>query len=227
MWEVRPTWENLVPDRFLNLMTEAEAADFLGVPVEAVALWAREGRLLVAARSEGGQLLFYRWRVEQDGAALAAFAPIRWLSGRRRGQQTAPPSDYGALACGCRLSPSPGRLCRTGAALLAAASLSEDIAATVSDDAFLRKLAGLCRDALARHVAGPLAERSGPLPPPPLPLEVVAAIERLEGREPDSAEVVGGDCASAGGTATSPPVRPIPRLPSAPANDTGSEVHAT
>ena len=35
-------------------------------------LWAREGKLLAAARTEGGQLLFYRWRVEHDGAALAA-----------------------------------------------------------------------------------------------------------------------------------------------------------
>jgi hypothetical protein len=207
-----------VPNRFLSLMTEDEAADFLGVPVEAVALWAREGRLLAAARSEGGQLLFYRWRVEQDGAALAAFAPIRWPSSRHRGPQTARPSNHGTLACGCRLSPAPGRLCRTGAALLAAASLSEDIAATVSGDAFLRKLAGLCRDALARHLASPLAERSGPPRPPPLPLEVATAIERLEGREPDSVEVVGGDCGSAEGAGASLPAQPIPRFAPSSAN---------
>jgi hypothetical protein len=214
-------------DRFPSLMTEAEAADFLGVPVEAVALWAREGRLLAAARSEAGQLLFYRWRIVRDAAALAAFVPIRWPSDRRRGQQTAPTSDHGALACGCRLSPAPGRLCRTGAALLAAASLSEDIAATVSDDALLRKVTSLCRDALSRHLAGPLADRSGPPPPPPLPLKVVAAIERLEGREPDSAEVVVGDCVPAEGADASPPVRLIPRFTPAPANEASSEVRAT
>jgi hypothetical protein len=60
---------------FPQLLTEAEAAEWLGVPIEAVAMWARDGKLLAAARTERGQLLFYRWRIEHDGTALAAFAP--------------------------------------------------------------------------------------------------------------------------------------------------------
>ena len=44
---------------FLQLLTEAEAAGLaLGVPIETVALWARDGNKLAAARTEGGQLLF-------------------------------------------------------------------------------------------------------------------------------------------------------------------------
>ena len=105
---------------FPQLVTESEAADLLSVPVETIALWAREGKLLAAARTEGGQLLFYRWRVERDGVALAVFAPIRTAVRGKRGFCPAAPT----LACGCRLMPAPGRLCRTGAGLLAAASLA-------------------------------------------------------------------------------------------------------
>jgi len=209
-------------------MTEGEAADFLGVPVEAIALWAREGQLPVAARSEGGQLLFYRWLIERDGAALAAFAPIHSPIGEGRARQQPTKSEYWTLDCCCRLVPAPGRLCRTGAALLAAAALAEDIAANASGDPFLCKLAGLCRDALARHLAGPLAERPEARQVPPLPLEVGTAIERLEGLYADSIEVVGGDCA-AGCTEASLPTGAISRLPSASVSETtaGPEAHFT
>jgi hypothetical protein len=170
---------------FLSVMTETEAADFLGVPVEAVALWARGGQLRVAARSEAGQLLFYRWRVEQDGAALAAFAPIHYPAGDGRTRQKPASSKGRILDCGCRLAPAPGRLCRTGAALLAAAALAEDIAESAPDDPFLSRLAALCRDALARHLAGPPRNHRDPDPAPRFPPEVVAVIDRLEGRDPD------------------------------------------
>jgi hypothetical protein len=43
---------------FPQLLTEAEAADWLGVPIEAVALWARDGKLLAAARTEGDHPAF-------------------------------------------------------------------------------------------------------------------------------------------------------------------------
>ena len=49
------------------------------------------------------------------------------------------------LACGCRLTPAPGRLCRTGAALLATAALAEDFATSVPADK-LDRIASLCRD---------------------------------------------------------------------------------
>jgi hypothetical protein len=139
-----------------QLLTEAEVADWLGVPVEAVALWARDGRLLAAARTEGGQLLFYRWRVERDGAALAAFAPVQTRQSRSK-LNSSPAARQ--LACGCKLIPPPGRLCRTGAALLATAALAEDFAASAPADEFLDRIASLCRDALVRHLAGPPLDR--------------------------------------------------------------------
>jgi hypothetical protein len=123
---------------FPQLLSEAEAAGWLGVPIETVALWAREGKLLAAARTEGGQLLFYRWRVERDGAALAAFAPIQTRHGRGR-RTSSPTADE--LVCGCRLNPAPGRLCRTGSALLAAAALAEGFAATAPEDKLLDRIA--------------------------------------------------------------------------------------
>jgi hypothetical protein len=162
---------------FPQLLTEAEAADWLGVSIETVALWARDGKLLAAARTEGGQLLFYRWRVERDGAALAAFAPIHMA--QHRGKLT-PSTAAHELICGCRLSPAPGRLCRTGAALLATAALAEDFATSASEDKLLDRIASLCRDALSRHLTGPLLKRQAPA----LPTEVAAAVVRLEGRDP-------------------------------------------
>ena len=162
---------------FPQLLTEAEAADWLGVPIETVALWAREGKLLAAARTEGGQLLFYRWRVERDGAALAAFAPIQ--TGQSRGKRASSPAAR-ELACGCRLTPAPGRLCRTGAALLATAALAEGFAASAPEDKLLDRIASLCRDALSRHLAGPPLKREAPALSP----EALATAPRLEGRNP-------------------------------------------
>ena len=158
---------------FPQLLTEAEAADWLGVPIEAVALWARDGKLLAAARTEGGQLLFYRWRIERDGTALAAFAPIQMAQGR--GKHT-PSIAAQELVCGCRLSPAPGRLCRIGAALLATAALAEDFATLAPEDKLLDRIASLCRDALSRHLTGPRLKRQAPA----LSAEVAAAVDRLE-----------------------------------------------
>jgi hypothetical protein len=162
---------------FPQLLTEAEAADWLGVPIEAVAMWARDGKLLAAARTEGGQLLFYRWRIERDGASLAAFAPMRVARGPSKRTARADAQEF---ACGCRLNPAPGRLCRTGAALLAAAALAEDFATSAPKDQLLDRIASLCRDALSRHLTGPLLKRRAP----GLPAEVAATVDRLEGCDP-------------------------------------------
>jgi excisionase family DNA binding protein len=160
---------------FPQLLTETEAADWLGVPIETVAMWARDGKLLAAARTEGGQLLFYRWRVERDGTALTAFAPMRVARGPSKRTARA---DVYELACGCRLNPAPGRLCRTGAALLAAATLAEDFATSAPKDRLLDRIASLCRDALSRHLACPLRKQD-----PALPTEVVP-VDRLESQDP-------------------------------------------
>jgi hypothetical protein len=189
---------------FPQLLTEAEAAEFLGVPVEVIALWAREGKLPAAARTEGGQLLFYRWRVERDGAALAAFAPIRTKA--RSMPQPRPAGS--ALVCGCRLTPPPGRLCRIGAGLLASASLAESLVVGAPGDPLLTKLADLCRDALTRHLTGPVADGSVSMSAPRLAPEVVAAVERLEGRSPDQA----GNAGSPGTGPTDRTIRNLKRV---------------
>ena len=157
-----------------QLLTEAEVANWLGVPVEVVALWAREGKLLAAARTEDGQLLFYRWRVERDGAALAAFAPIQ--TRHRSGNRASSPAVH-KLACGCKLTPPPGRLCRTGAALLATAALAEGFAASAPADELLDRIASLCRDALARHLADPPQKRKASA----LPAEVASPAHWAKG----------------------------------------------
>jgi hypothetical protein len=145
-----------------QLLTEAEVADWLGVPIEVVALWAREGKLLAAARTEGGQLLFYRWRIERDGAALAAFTP-------RPAHSRAKPSSSPAipkLPCGCNPRRAPVRHCRNGAALNAALQLAELIAGAMPSDPLLRKLGGICREALARHLTPPVEAAKAPAPCP-------------------------------------------------------------
>ena len=81
------------------------------------------------------------------------------------------------LACGCRLHPAPGRLCRTGAALLAAAALAEGFAATAPEDKLLDRSASHCLNALLRH----LGARPGA---PALPPEFAAVVQRLEGGDP-------------------------------------------
>jgi hypothetical protein len=62
-----------------QLLTESEAADWLGVPIEAVALWARDGKLLAAARTEGGQLLSIA-----GGSSMMAG---RWRHSRQPGRR--------------------------------------------------------------------------------------------------------------------------------------------
>ena len=57
-------------------------------------------------------------------------------------------------------------------------------AAVAPGDALFAKLANLSRDALARHLTAPICEQSASIPALLLAPEVVAAIERLEGREP-------------------------------------------
>jgi hypothetical protein len=97
---------------------------------------------------------------------------------------------------------------------------------TVGNDALVAKLASLCRDALSRHLAGPLASQPTPPSPPHLPLEVVAAVERLEGREPDNTDTVKGDCRTDEAAERSLPASVVSRFVSAPPNEIAGEVLA-
>src|SRR5256885_15288033 len=83
-----------------QILTLDEAADFLGVGTPAVAKWARDGLLPVCARSEGGELLFYRWRVERDGPKLAAGEVVRFGKANSR-RDPATLHDGRRLPCGC------------------------------------------------------------------------------------------------------------------------------
>jgi hypothetical protein len=133
------------------LMTTHEAAEYLGVSVERVLTWTRDGRLPAAARAENGDILFRLHVLDDIGEMLVAFAPVKYDRRRRttRSEDQAQP-----LQCGCNPARSAFHLCRTAAALNAALQLAEGLAAAMPSDPLLRKLSGLCRDALTRHLAG-------------------------------------------------------------------------
>src|SRR5262249_35750284 len=85
-----------------QILTLGEVADFVGVGTPAVSTWAQNGLLPACARSEGGELLFYRWRVERDGPKLAASEAVRFREAKnRRGPRML--HDGTRLPCGCVL----------------------------------------------------------------------------------------------------------------------------
>lgn len=154
-------------DDFPLLMTAAEAADYLAVPIEAVALWLRDGRLLVAARGENGVPLIYRWRVERDGPRLAAQEPVRFakdpLVGQKRRTLLIDPP---ALECGCSFASPEGALarqpiflCRTARALEASARLAQAFVTVAPHDPFFERLAAVTADALSAHLRGEIRDR--------------------------------------------------------------------
>jgi hypothetical protein len=95
----------------------------------------------------------------------------------RRCKSTSSPSGH-ELACGCRRVPPFGRLCRTGTALLAAASLAESFADSAPEDRTLDRIASLCRDALARHLNAPF-EATESLNCDPATNAEIAGVDRL------------------------------------------------
>src|SRR5205809_307233 len=117
-----------MPDPTPLLMTTREAAEYLGVSVERVLTWTRDGRLPAAARAENGDILFRLHILDDIGEMLVAFAPVKYDRRRRltRCQDQAQP-----LQCGCNAARSAFHLCRTGAALNAALQLTESLAAAV------------------------------------------------------------------------------------------------
>lgn len=166
--------ENLVP----ALMTLDEAADHLGAVPAQVLVWAAEGRLPVAARSEGGQLLFYRWRVEREGPALVADELVRFKKGGRRGHAMF--HDARRHPCGCafagprgdqdgRAAGEPIWLCADARALQSAMRLTAAFVAAAPADPFFRRLAEVTREALARHLGCVEGEAASPAALPPCP----------------------------------------------------------
>ena len=141
-----------------QILTLDETADFLGVGTPAVAAWARDGHLPACARSESGELLFYRWRVERDGPKLAADEAVRFrqANGRRDLDMF---HDGHRLPCGCVLvgtgeaSGEPVWLCPDARALQSVERLTAAFVTAAPDDLFICRLARVTADALARHLA--------------------------------------------------------------------------
>jgi hypothetical protein len=139
-----------------QILTLNEAADFLGVGSAAVAQWARDGLLPACARSEGGELLFYRWRVQRDGPKLAASEVVRFRTTNSR-RDLAILHDGRRVSCGCTLvgngeaAGQPIWLCPDARALQSVARLTAGFAAAAPDDPFFCRLARATADALARH----------------------------------------------------------------------------
>ena len=141
---------------FPQVMTQQEAADYLGTPIEDVLNWAREGKLLVAAWSEIGGMLFYKWRIDRDGKALAAglshphFRPKGTAASRALRRM---PPDARTQPCGCvqTLFGQTLFLCRDARSLENAARLTEALATAASRDPFFNKLASVARAAFERH----------------------------------------------------------------------------
>jgi hypothetical protein len=140
---------------FSLLLTASQAAARLGVPIETVLGWAAAGRLQIAGQDEDGRALFREGVIDGVGEDLAALTPSA-LRFARKARRTRPDTErLPPLPCGCNLARSPFHLCPTGAALNAALQLAEMLAALTSGDPLLRKLAGLAREALTKHLVPP------------------------------------------------------------------------
>jgi hypothetical protein len=141
-----------------QILTLGEVADFLGVGTPAVSTWAQNGLLAACARSESGELLFYRWSVERDGPKLAASEVVRFREAKnRRGPQML--HDGTQLACGCVLisvggaSGQPVWLCSDARALQSVERLTAAFAAAAPNEPFFRQLASVTAAALTRHLS--------------------------------------------------------------------------
>jgi hypothetical protein len=142
-----------------QILTLGEVADYLSVGTPAVAAWARDGLLPACARSESGELLFYRWRVERDGPKLAASEVVRFREASNR-RAAAMLHDGSRLPCGCVLVGDgaegicqPIWLCPDARALQSVERLTAAFAAAVPDDPFFRQLACVTAAALTRHLS--------------------------------------------------------------------------
>lgn len=140
-----------------QILTLNEVADFLGVAAAAVAAWAQEGLLPVCARSEGGELLFYRWRVKRDGPKLAAGEVVRFRQAKR-GQALVMLHEGRRLPCGCVLVDredaigQPAWLCPEARTLQAIDRLVAAFVTAMPDDPFICRLALVTAEALVRHL---------------------------------------------------------------------------
>jgi hypothetical protein len=159
-----------------EIVTAGEAADLLGASAGQVEQWAMDGLLSACARSESGQLLFYRWRVEKLGPKLAAGELARFKKDRRRTRHGHGMfHDCRRLPCGCAIASERGDqdgesanqpvwLCADARALQSAERLAAAFAMAAPGAPFFRRLADVTREAFERHIADP-AQRNATAPP--------------------------------------------------------------
>jgi hypothetical protein len=97
-----------------------------------------------------------RHRPDPIGEHLAALTPPEIRFAKKARDTRTDVEQIPPLPCGCHLARSPLYLCRTGAALNAALQLAEMLAVAIPNDPLLCKLAGLCREALTKHLVPPV-----------------------------------------------------------------------
>jgi hypothetical protein len=167
------------PRGFSLLLTASQGAARLGVPIQTVLGWAAASELRIAGQDEDGRALFREAVIDSRGEELAEAdrAKPRPPKQTRNAVRTI---TRRPLACGCDLERPHPFLCGDGLALSAALQFAEFITFVMPDDHELRRVAEACRDALSRHLTGPLLKPQTAA----LPAEVTAATDRLEGRDP-------------------------------------------
>jgi hypothetical protein len=140
--------------------------------------------LRIAGQDEDGRALFRERVVDSRGEELAALTQpaLRPRGGKPSDKRLN--SEHGRpLQCGCNLGRSPLHLCRTGAALNAALQLTETLAVALPDDPLVRRLAGLCREAVMKHLIPPLRLAAAPAPHDCLSHQSACETEGADSRE--------------------------------------------
>jgi hypothetical protein len=144
-----------------QILTLSEVADHLGVATSSVAEWAMDGLLPSCARSESGELAFYRWRVERDGPKLASGEPVRIV--KRPDGRYVLLHDGRKLRCGCIISGNgeldradrrqASWLCPDARMLQTVQQLTELMTAAAPDNVFAGQLARAAAGALTDHLS--------------------------------------------------------------------------
>ena len=159
-----------IPRGFSLLLTASQAAARLGVPIQTVLGWAAAGELRIAGQDEDGRALFREAGIDSRGKELAK-ADRPELRPTKQPRNVVGTMARTPLPCGCDLERP---LCRDGVALSTALQFAEFLTFLMPDDPELRRVAEACRDALSRHLTGPLVKRQTPALPAKLRPQSIA-----------------------------------------------------
>jgi hypothetical protein len=137
------------PRGFSLLLTAAQAAVRLGVPIQTILGWAAAGELRIAGQDEDGRVLFREAVINSRGKELAEADGAK-PHPRKQTRNVVGTTARTPLPCGCDLERP---LCRDGVALSTALQFAAFLTLVMPDDPLLRMLAEVCRDALMRHLS--------------------------------------------------------------------------